>query len=415
MLPYFGHYAGQRLTFDLKCTESMVIIRVKTEDHRLLATLHHRSLGRRRDTVKDQCVKFANEIALEMGSSRQPHRLSFLCEQSVLLRLNELPVHLLPARYQPTFRECTRTVSVTVRPRHVHNGLLTMKVKPRLSVREFQWMLCKRLGLSDPSGLALYIKDALEPISPALPLEDCARELVCFVSPKAVQESGFAGQTSVCVSVIGRGVDEIPVHHSTTLHDFDQAVKKTFQLHPNSFVYYPELLRYRNSHCPLRMCALLDSTTSILLDPTRRSFPTLYGLLNVCEHSVLHTLLLYQTTLSKLDMLNSAPVICFEVTGPTIPISFKTIQSQKSSDDVEGSRNDIFSVISVEPHALSINPEWSISILLKYITCVSGFPCKKLELEERVLSNNSIVSSHLPRIFSSGPSFDIYNIPQAIP
>ena len=69
MLPYFGHYAGQRLTLDLKCTESMVIIRVKTEDHHVLANLHHRSLGRRRDTVKDQCVKYmyVNEILVHSG------------------------------------------------------------------------------------------------------------------------------------------------------------------------------------------------------------------------------------------------------------------------------------------------------------------------------------------------------------
>lgn len=418
MMPYFGHFAGQRLIFDLKFTESMVIIRVKTEDHRLLATLQHRPLGRRRETVKDQCVKFANEVALESGSSRQPHRLSFLCEQSVLLRVNELPVHLLPVRYQPTFQECTHTVYITVRPRRMHIGLLTMKVKPRVSVREFQWMICRRLGLSDPSALALYIKDALEPISPTLPLADCSQELVCIVSPMAVQERGFAGQTSVCVSVIGRGVDEILVDHTTTLHDFDQALKKTFQLRSDSFVYYPELMRksrYGSSHCPLRMCALLDSNTSLLLDPERRSFPTLYGLLNVCEQSVLHTLLLYQTTLSKLDMLNSGPVICFEVTGPTIPVSFKTVHSTKPTD-VVSSCNENFCMISIEPHALSVNNEWSLEILLKYISCISGFPCNQLKLKGQMLHNKSSVSSQLLQ----RPWFDMHNhllcaIPEALP
>ena len=83
-------------------------------------------------------------------------------------------------------------------------------------------------------------------------------------------------------------------------------------------------------------------------------------------------------TLSELDLMKTGSVFGFEVTGPTVPVSFKTMQTHKMLE--ENTQNSIFSLISIKPHAISVNPDWTIPVLLKYITSISGFPCKSMRL-----------------------------------
>lgn len=269
-----------------------------------------------------------------------------------------------------------------------------MKFKKNISVREVQWMLSKRLNLHDnPSIITLYIKDSLDPLSPASPLPQNLSTLICIISPSAQQHPGTSPNSlplSVCVSLIGRGVSEIQVHHSTTLHEFEQEVKQKFQLDPDSFLYLPKVHSQGtySSFCPLRMHALLDPSTSsvLLLDHHRRNFPTLHGHLSVSHQKTVQSLLLYKMTVSELDLLKSGPVIGFEVNGPTIPIGFKTIINDLDSDPTH-------SLISIRPHAVSVNPDWTIPVLLKYLTCVSSFPCSVIKVGSKEL--NKTVASDL--------------------
>lgn len=415
MEPYFGPFAGQRVVFDLRKTESGVVsLKVKTGDE-VLSTLSHRP--GRKDTVKDQCLKFAHEMTSKT-STAQPSSLVFLCEQALLLHQNELPVHLLPQRYtESLLNSCTQKVSIRLWPCSVHhNQLVTLKLKPRISVLELQWMLCKRVGLTNPSALSLYLRDAIVPLSSTSPLpEDCS-ELECIVSTSQQQS-----EKTICVSIIGRGMKEVSVTSLMTLYQFEQAVKNTFNLHPDSFLYLPQV--DSNSRTSLKMHAVLDDDNSsiYLLDEDRRNFPTLYGFVSVCEPQTLQSLLLYQTTICELDLFKSGLVIGFEVTGPTVPISFKTMQTHRSTEDVsnQDTRNSIFSVIAIKPHAVSVNPDWSVSVLLKYITCISGFPCKSMHLGQKCL-DEALVSDIFCRTWFSVDSKKntlslATEIPEAIP
>ena len=395
MYPCFGHFAGQRLYFDLKRSveHNMMSIKVRTDDQ-VIAVLHHRQ-GRRKETVRDQCIKYAHEATTPLVSYRSPS-LSFLCEQVINLNLNEIPYRTLPPRYRNTFIGCDRTVTIHVHPRQMHKQVITMRLKPNISIRELQWMIAKRLSLSNPSSLTLYVKDSLEPLSATVPLHNTHNDIVCIIAPTAQQlrPSVGRGPLSVCVSIIGKGVDEVEVFHHTTLFEFEQAVKQKFGLKQESFLYLPDVLSTHNgssnSYCPLRMHAVLDSSTStaLLLHHEKRSFPILYGHLSVSEQQTLQSLLLYKMTVSELDLLKSGPVIGFEVSGPTIPIKLKTMNDLNSNPTE-------FSVISVCPHAVSVNPDWTISVLIKFLTSISGFPCSKITISDKILSPIQTVYSQL--------------------
>ena len=387
MYPCFGHFAGQRLYFDLKRSveHNLITIKVRTDDQ-VIAVLHHRH-GKRKETVRDQCIKFAHE-ATTLLVSHQPPSLSFLSEQVINLHLNEIPYRLLPTKFRTAFVGCDRIVRVHVHPCQMHEKTITMRLKPNISMRELQWMMSKRLRLANPSAITLYVNDSLEALSATAPLNEAHTDIVCIIAPTAQQlrASVDPGPISICVSIIGKGVGEVNVFHHTTLFEFEQSVKQKFGLKKDSFLYLPNVLSSHtgssNSYCPLRMHAVLDSSTStaLLLHHEKRNFPILYGHLSVSEQQTLQSLLLYRMTVSELDLLKSGPVIGFEVSGPTIPIKLKTINDLNSNPSAE------FSVISVRPHAVSVNPDWSIPVLTKFLTCISGFPCSKIMIGDKVLS-----------------------------
>ena len=386
MEPYFGPFAGQSLIFDMRRTETtgVVNVKVKVDDEILARTLQHR-MGRK-ETVKDQCIKFAHEVKSKT-SNTLPLSLKFLCEQTVLLHNYDLPVNLLPQRYTDSLLgSCTQVVTVTVWPR---KDIVTLKLKPRISITELQWILCKRIGLSNPSSLSLYLRDGLEPLSPTSPLPEQCSELECIIP--SFTGSADDQEKKLCVSIIGRGIKGIPVIPSMTLYEFDQAVKQAFHLHPDSFLYLPQVLT--DSRSSLKMHATLDDSSICLLDEERRNFPTLCGFVSVCEPQTLQSLLLYQMSICELDLLKAGYVIGFEVTGPTVPVSFKTMQTHRMSEEnCLDTRNSIFSVIDIKPHAISVNPDWTMPVLLKYITSISGFPCKSMRLGEKCLNQAALIS-----------------------
>lgn len=385
MTPYFGHFAGQRIHFDLRRNaESLINIKVRNEDQ-VLASLLYRQAGRKKETVRDQCIQFAHEATTNLTSNQNPMSLSFLCEQTIILNLNDIPYWHLPTRYRLKFEIDCQIVTIHVFPSNLHSTPLKIKLKRNISIREIQWMLSMKLRIGSPSAITLYVKDTLETLPSLSPLPKDVTELACIVTPpptKYLQTDVL----SVCVSLIGGDVKEIAVCPNTALHEFEEIIKTTFGLAPDSFIYIPSVLSWHNgsysSHCPLRMHAVLDSHSSsaLLLDHSKRNFPTLQGHLTVSEQKTLRSLLLYQMTLHELDLLKAGPIICFEVSGPTIPIAFKTM--------IDLDSDPTRSLVGIHPHAVSVNPDWSIPVLLKYLSCISGFPCNIIKIGDQILQKN---------------------------
>ena len=110
------------------------------------------------------------------------------------------------------------------------------------------------------------------------------------------------------------------------------------------------------------MAALLDDTIISLIDSANRTLPVVDGIPSLQIGRSYEKLPLYEMSIGDLGLLKSSPVIAFEVTGPTIPVAFKTIQGDWSNTLGGGNSNSNFALISysIRPHALSVNPKWTI-------------------------------------------------------
>ena len=400
LTPYFGVFAGQRMTFHTsKRRESLVNIKVKVEGcEQTLTTLYHRRSSKRSegaDSIRDRCVRYAHEVKAVGSSivSRNPPKLSFLCEQTILVNLDNLPVSQLPPKYAQLFEFRTQTVTVRVWPRNVCATPLRLRVKPHISIRELQWMLCLRLGLPSPACLEIYQADGLENLLPTDPIGCDQNELECVLLPSVFQK-----EVPIVVSVIGRGINHLRVSPTMPLRNFEQAVRKTFGMKEDTFLYLPQVFKSRrSSQCGLKMAALLDDTTISLIDSANRTLPVVDGIPSLQIGRSYEKLPLYEMSIGDLGLLKSSPVIAFEVTGPTIPVAFKTIQGDWSNTLGGGNSNSNFALISysIRPHALSVNPKWTIGTLLKYIECISGVPCAHVRTGKVVLKPTSTVDSQL--------------------
>ncbi len=411
MMPYFGNFAGQWLTFDLKRSDSLTSVRVKVEgSEQSLTTLYHRDArpSRTRNehakvacSLRDRCLKYAHEAGQNFHR-RSPSSLTFLCEQTVLLHLDELPVSQLPThRYEGLFQARTQEVTIRVWPRRFCDSL-RMRVKPNMSVMELKWMLCLRLSLPNPTCLNMYQKDSLENLPPNSPLQPHHLELECVISHKVLQKGvrWEEGRKSlpVTVSVIGQGIGDVKVHPNMTLREFEQAIKKTFGLGNTSFLYMPQVFQSRkSSQCGLTMATVLDDTTASLITTDHRNFPIVIGMPSLKIEDSYKQLPLYQMTISELDLLKASPLIAFEVSGPTIPLAFKTIRAQGFTEDLSyfNPRDSVFALVSVKPHVVSVNPDWTLATLLKFIECISGFPCEFVKIGKRLLENSDTVAAQL--------------------
>lgn len=407
MRPFFGRFSGRWLTFDLRKSESMVSIRVKMRGvDSPISTLYTAIKGdsmRRGEVlgvVRDRCLQFVHDVKVEDEEKSQrmsPPSLQFQCEKVVLLHLGDLPVSELPPKFDSIFKGSVQEVTVRVWPRSICPSCqtITMKLRPHISMGELQWMLCQRLSLENPSCLNLYLRNSLEPIQPNTPLSPKHKEFELVVLPSVCQSRNSVVEKNVlmAVSLIGAGINELSVHPNMTLLEFEQVVKDQFGVLHSSFLYIPEVFKTRRSGPgDLKMASLLDETTISLIDSSRRNFPIVVGLPSLHIQETYRQLPLYQMTIAELGLLKSAPLIVFEIRGPTIPLYFKTISNSNTR-----SSDTVFALVSVALHAVSINPDWSVDTLLKFIEAYSGFPCEQLRIGRTILSRSSSVRTHLVR------------------
>ena len=389
MIPYFGRFAGQCLVFELKRSSgTLVSVRVKVESadaaHRPLTTLYHTVNLRHRkrsreeqkasvvNDVRDRCIRFAHEtvhqpeVELQLSDvGRVPPPLAFLCEKKILLHMGEINSSSLPYKYShlnPLMADY-QEVFVRVWSRQVCQDcfMLRMKVKPKILIQELQWMVCNRVLLSSPACIEFYQTDRLENLSPHNMLSPNQSVFHCIVNPSQLNT---ADVFPLVVSVIGHGINQVEVYSGMTLDQFQMEVRSKFALQPHSYIYFPTISHsLQGRFMTVRMSAVIDGSTIALVDNKKAKLPIVNGVPSALVNY--EQVPLYQMSLGDLGLLNSAPVMAFEVTGPTIPLVYKTTQDQSNKD---------FAVVSEYPHAISVSPHWTVATLLKYIECVSGFP-----------------------------------------
>lgn len=375
--PYFGSFAGHKVTFDLKKTDT---IKVKIEGCTQRLTLYHRNdaklLG-----VRDRCLRFAHDASSHQLIShrnswasaqpslrRKPLSLSFLSEQTILLHLDKLPVERLPAKYK-NFQSSTvyQDITINVCPKKCSPvPTLLMRVKRNLSVSELEWMVCHRLSLPDPTYMKLYHNDYLSPLDSDLVIPTDYAHLDCILEASSVQlrESPLLVAPSIerhlVVSVVGQGIQEFSVPDNCSYGEFDAVLRSRFTLQADSFLYIPQIMR---SHRDPRVLVPLEPDN---LDIVENRLPPFAA----------RDAGLYAHTLDELGVFSFGLLTVFEVSGPCIPVYVKSFVCM--SDSTSLSSGDNFAFVAIRPYAVGINPNWETDIFFKYIECISGFPCQGL-------------------------------------
>lgn len=395
--PFFGPFAGRDVIFDLRALPDplpsiKVKLRVVTEEEDSLShitTLYHGSAGLASgDSVLDRCIKFVheNKHSFDHRQNQQPNCLQFLCKKEILLNFQELDVCKLPKKLtadielKPSYLQ--EVVIKVWWPSHIKPPtVLKMTLLKGLLVSELKWMLCHRLSLPmEPKYVQLYKNDDIETMSSET-VTSLHCNLNCIISPLPDCIS-----TVITVSIIGQGIRGIVIDKSMTLFDFQEAVRSTFSIKRSSFIYFPSIYRLKHiiiAESGLRMTATVDDSTLSLISSMRRNFPIVDGVPSLLlDHSKIP---LYKLNINELEM--SSPLVGFEVTGPTIPLQITTTQGFDVSKD--------FVIMSKRIHAVSVNPKWTVQTLLKYMECVSRFPCHTLRIGEITLSESAVVGQHL--------------------
>ena len=397
--PFFGRFAGREIVFDLRTlSEPLTTVKVKMVDedaHNAVhfTTLYHRPTGHSGENVKDRCIRFLHDVdrmnfQSECTRNQQPKSLQFLCKQAIILHNRDLDVSRLPKKFsyiQPNPSEMQKvSINVWWPCPHKPVASLQMNLLKGLSVAELKWMLCNSLSMPmNPTCLELYQNDHIETMPPDSTLNTTSF-LNCIVQLPIHFDRTVA---TVTVSIIGQGMTQIVVNKSMTLFQFQQAVRAAFSLKPSSFIYFPSICHnVKNkvvAETGLKMTATVDNSTISLINSMRRNFPIVDGVPSLLmDYSRIP---LYQLNVDELSI--SSPLVGFEVTGPTIPLQITTAQGHELSKD--------FVVVSQRVHAVSVNPKWTIANLLKYIECVSRFPCYGLRVGKTILQGSALVGQHL--------------------
>lgn len=375
--PYFGSFAGHKVTFDLKKTDT---IKVKIEGCTQRLTLYHRNdaklLG-----VRDRCLRFAHDASshqlISLRNSwtsaqpslrRKPLSLSFLCEQTILLHLDKLPVERLPVKYK-NFQTSTvyQDITINVCPKKCSpTPTLLMRVKKNLSVSELEWMVCHRLSLPDPSFMKLYHNDYLSPLDSDLAIPTDYAHLDCILEASSLQlrDSPLLVAPSVerhlVVSVVGQGIKEFSVPDSCSYRDFDAILRSRFALQSDSFLYIPQIMRTHR-----------DPRVLVPLEPDNLGIIGKHLPSSSARDADLHA-----HTLGELGVFSVGLLTVFEVSGPFVPVCVKSFVCMSDSSNL--SSGDNFAFVAIRPYAVGVNPRWEIDIFFKYIECISGFPCQGL-------------------------------------
>ncbi len=397
--PYFGHFSGVLVTFDARINSSSSYgsskVRVKVEGCSSSTYLQLRYdkhspaayQSSMQTALREMSLKFVH--TLEQPSvmvNRSPSSLSFLCEKKILLHLNELDTSVLPSisfsHLQP--RSCCTDVFIKVWSglSSSPTAILRMKIRKSMLVAELKWMIWSRLeilGKFDPSSLELYEYGSAEKVLETEYLKPNQVAFHCILASSIDRDS-------IVVSLVGQGIEQIKVKSSMTLERFQEEVRRKFHLNSSSYLYFPSICKKKLVSATNRICMSipLEASTMSLVDSKQRNLPFIDKLpFSSLKYNEID---MYKLTVHELNLLSSNLVQVYEITGPTIPIVLRAAKNVGKGE---------FVLISECAHVVSINLQWTVQTLLKYLEDVSHFPCANISFQGSVLPHSEV----LQRIF----------------
>jgi hypothetical protein len=336
----------------------------------------------------------------------QPHSLQFLCQKHIILS-GVLPPGT-PMAEAAKFNSTTKqAVIVSVWPSSRRragefNGM-KIRVPVHLSFGELACYVGDKLSLPDTCSVHFREPDGIYSLQPSRPLQLRHTELECFVKSPSHYCLTSPSPVLLPVMLVGSGMAEIVISPLATIVELEASIVQHFRLTERSFVYIPAL--FTPGLAQLKMFTNANRQAALaLLHQQARQFPIVSDD-DLTLRVDYHELPLYNMTLSEAGLLHDGPpLLCFNVTGPTVPLSFRayctsTAVGTTNSSGGSGSSTGFSNHMSVtaENRIISINPHWTASTLLKYIDCVSRFSCRKLLLKESVISHDRVIGKLFSR------------------
>ena len=422
VVPYFGPFEGREVVFCI--VHSRTLVRVDGEKISTQLDLT-RSPRHGHGSVRDTCINFVHDAG-RCGYDLpcpQPKSLQFLCKKHIHLS-GVLPSGM-PLREAKKFESQSTKQSLTVRvwPSDVlrtgassqTKNAVKLRVPVHLSFGELGWFLRDKVSLPSSCCVSFREPDGIYDLQPSHPLMLRHTALDCFVktnTPSPPQVFTASPRPVLLpVMLVGCGVEEVVITHAMTVVEFEHAVVQQFGLSDECFLYIPALfsqqVRYSTG---LKMYTNASRRSGMaLLDRHARHFPIVSD--NDLNLRVEYReLTLYNRTVREAGLLQDKVLLCFSVTGPTVPLCFKAISSNisghstsssssSSANDSSGAnhRSANFVSITIEPRVISINPTWTVSTLLKYVDCVSHFSNRKLLLNDTVVSSDTVIGKLFDR------------------
>ena len=401
--PYFGNFAGHKMTFNVKRNSHNISVRIEGTNEK--AHFYHQH-DTKLNGVRDQCLRFVHDFNASSNSDpipgfkRKPLSLAFLCEQTALVHLDKIDVNQMPTKYQELFKGTSQQdIVINIWPRSLYKTPIIMRVKTNIALREFEWMLCHRLSLPNPSHITLYHSDDfIRPLRATKDEEQILlpehKELHCILSPSIYHDlRANTNERVLVVSVMEHGITDIKVHSSMQLQHFERIIRDRFKLDADSFLYIPEVISTQPS---IKMSVLLNDENLDFLSNSSRNLPLIREFGSLPVKRMYRNLPLYTKTLEELGLFDNSLITVFEVTGPTVPIEFRRFGDVASGTSTPvGSRSsgENFVFITEKASAVSINPDWSVQTLLHYVDCMTAFPYIDIRLGSKILDGK--IGKHL--------------------
>ena len=300
-------------------------------------------------------------------TNKEPFTLAFLCEQTIILNLDTIPMWDLPSSILHSL------ISSAYQDTVVHtwpNGVaksqnISLRVKRNIFVKELEWMICHKLSLSSPKQFKLYYN--CKHFTSERMFNSGRIHIDCVVNPP--QDIACTLHTSPVIALViifaGRETFQVNMHLSSQLHELDMKIRYFCDIPDSSFLYIPSVMP--SSDVKLYFKQNVSSSRK-LLDPVQRIFPMVDHRYNITTKELYSQLPVYKWTIKGLGMTEQLGVTVFEISGPTIPLIFKQCYTLEDAATFQTEQS-----MQKTSTAVSVNYKWSLDVLLLYISMISGF------------------------------------------
>ena len=159
---------------------------------------------------------------------KEPCRLTFLCERTILLNLNRIPIMKLPYNlYFSLTSSGYLDLEIHTWPCNKENEKISLlRVKRYIIVKELEWMICHKLSLSSPRMIKLYHNCTHLTSEKKIDIDTLRIDSVV----KLPRDVACTAHTSPIVTLVimfaGRGVHQVNMHLSAQLQELDQKIRE---------------------------------------------------------------------------------------------------------------------------------------------------------------------------------------------